>query len=249
MKRVNALRNLLDDYFYTEFFFVERIKSNDKDTIKNLELMGKLKYKARKVLNRYYNHNDVFSNFLKEISKQKKIKDLEWLCYEEIILLLENKFIFNKEVILNRKFKNWILRKNNNWLFELDKNNLLKDFDNYFSNKNLNEVSGIIANKGIYKGKVKVLKTIFSSRINDELKKFNQGDVLVAETTGPEMMIACEKAGAIVTDQGGLTSHAAIVSRELKIPCIIGTKIATKVFKDNDLVEVDADNGIVRKLK
>ena len=56
-------------------------------------------------------------------------------------------------------------------------------------------------------------------------------------------------AGAIVTDQGGITSHAAIVSRELDVPCVIGTKIATKVLKDNDFVEVDASKGIVIKLK
>ncbi len=55
-------------------------------------------------------------------------------------------------------------------------------------------------------------------------------------------------AGAIVTDQGGLTCHAAIVSRELKKPCVIGTKIATAALKDGDLVWVDATNGIVRKL-
>jgi pyruvate,water dikinase len=57
-----------------------------------------------------------------------------------------------------------------------------------------------------------------------------------------------QKAGAIVTEQGGVTSHAAIVSRELGIPCLIGTKIATKVFKDGDMVEVDATKGIVRKI-
>tara|TARA_Y100000310_G_scaffold338021_1_gene426573 strand:- start:1597 stop:1776 length:180 start_codon:yes stop_codon:yes gene_type:complete len=58
-----------------------------------------------------------------------------------------------------------------------------------------------------------------------------------------------KKAAAFVTDEGGVTCHAAIVSREMKKPCIIGTKIATKVLKDNDLVEVDANKGIVRKIK
>ena len=63
------------------------------------------------------------------------------------------------------------------------------------------------------------------------------------------MMPALIKAAAIVTDEGGVTSHAAIVSRELGIPCVVGTKIATKVLKDGDLVEVDANNGIVKILK
>jgi pyruvate,water dikinase len=58
-----------------------------------------------------------------------------------------------------------------------------------------------------------------------------------------------KKAGAIITDEGGITCHAAIVSRELKKPCIIGTKIATQVFKDGDMVEVDAENGIVKIIR
>ena len=67
--------------------------------------------------------------------------------------------------------------------------------------------------------------------------------------TRPEMAIAMKKAAAIVTDEGGITSHAAVISRELRIPCIIGTKIATKVFKDGDIVEVDAEKGVVKKIK
>jgi len=58
-----------------------------------------------------------------------------------------------------------------------------------------------------------------------------------------------KRAKAIVTDEGGITCHAAIIPHELKIPCIIGTKIPTKVLKDGDLVEVDAGKGVVRKLK
>ena len=62
-------------------------------------------------------------------------------------------------------------------------------------------------------------------------------------------MLACRKAAAIVTDEGGITSHAAIVSRELGIPCIVGTQYATKILKDGDLVEVDANKGTVKKIK
>jgi len=58
-----------------------------------------------------------------------------------------------------------------------------------------------------------------------------------------------KKAVAVITDEGGITCHAAIVSRELKIPCIVGTKIATRVLKDGDKVEVDADKGVVKIIK
>ena len=57
---------------------------------------------------------------------------------------------------------------------------------------------------------------------------------------------AMEKAAAFVTDEGGITCHAAIIAREMKKPCIIGTKNATKVLKDGDIVEVDANTGIVK---
>jgi pyruvate,water dikinase len=67
--------------------------------------------------------------------------------------------------------------------------------------------------------------------------------------TRPEYVPLMKKAAGIITDEGGITCHAAIVSRELKIPCVIGTKIATKVLKDGDMVEVDADKGIVKILK
>ncbi len=73
-------------------------------------------------------------------------------------------------------------------------------------------------------------------------------DIIVTAETLPDYIIAMQKAAAFVTNQGGITSHAALVAREMRKPCIIDTKIATQIFKDGDMVEVDADNGIVRKI-
>ena len=73
-----------------------------------------------------------------------------------------------------------------------------------------------------------------------------RGNVLVTPMTSVDFVPAMRLASAIVTDMGGITSHAAIVSRELKIPCVVGTKEATKIFKHNDKVEVDGDKGIVK---
>src|SRR3989338_4041892 len=108
--------------------------------------------------------------------------------------------------------------------------------------KEVTEFKGMIACQGKVIGPVKIVQ-----KIHDVIN-VSQGDVLVASMTRPEMFLAMKKAVAIVTDEGGITSHAAVVSRELRIPCIIGTKIATKVLHDGDLVEVDATKGIVRKL-
>lgn len=108
--------------------------------------------------------------------------------------------------------------------------------------KNQKELTGQSAMPGYAKGTVRII-----IRAKD-MPKMNKGDILVSIATDPDIVPAMKKAAAIVTEQGGITSHAAIVSRELGIPCVIGTKIATKIFKDGDLVEVDANRGIVRKL-
>ncbi len=107
----------------------------------------------------------------------------------------------------------------------------------------LDELSGMPACHGKVKGTVKVVVAM------KEMSKVKKGDILVASETTPEYVPAMKLAGAIVADKGGVTSHAAIVSRELNVPCVIGTKFATRVFKDGDLVEVDAFKGLVKKLK
>ena len=102
-------------------------------------------------------------------------------------------------------------------------------------------VTGNVAYKGSASGKVVI--------VNDEqdLKKLQEGDILVSIMTRTTLVSGMKKAAAIVTDEGGMTCHAAIIARELRKPCVVGTKIATKVFKDGDMVEVDAENGVIRK--
>jgi len=86
--------------------------------------------------------------------------------------------------------------------------------------------------------------------LTNEIKntRFNKGDILVAISTSPTLMPLIRKCGAIVTDEGGLTCHAAIISRELKIPCVIGTKRATQSLRNGDIIEVNADKGEVRRV-
>jgi phosphohistidine swiveling domain-containing protein len=122
----------------------------------------------------------------------------------------------------------------------------VKELSNYFTpdvQKNVEEFKGSIACKGKVKGKIKIIKT------KDKFNQFNEGEILVTSMTTPDFVLIMKKSLAIITDEGGLSCHAAIMSRELNIPCIIGTKIATKVLKDGDLVEVDADNGVVKIIK
>lgn len=113
------------------------------------------------------------------------------------------------------------------------------------TNQEQKEIKGIIASKGDGKklsGRIHILFDPLKART------FKQGEILVAPMTSPEYIFAMRKASAILTDTGGLTSHAAIVSRELGIPCLVGTKLSTKIFKDGDLVEINPQTGTAIKI-
>jgi pyruvate,water dikinase len=100
-------------------------------------------------------------------------------------------------------------------------------------------LTGAAASPGIGTGHVKIVKK------PKEIAKVGRGDVLVSTMTSPDFVPAMKRASAIVTDQGGQTSHAAIVSRELGIPCVVGTKEATKKLKEEMVVTVDGEKGLV----
>lgn len=109
--------------------------------------------------------------------------------------------------------------------------------------KKSNLIKGEMAYAGKVRGKIKVILE------QKDFRKFKRNEILVTRITDPSYVPIMKMAQAIITDIGGITCHAAIVSRELKKPCVIGTKIATKVLKDGDLVEVDAEKGVVKIIK
>ncbi|MEI6627618.1 MAG: PEP-utilizing enzyme [bacterium] len=105
-------------------------------------------------------------------------------------------------------------------------------------------IRGLIASKGVARGRVVVVSPLKYQE--EELSKVTEGDIFVTGMTRPHMLLAMKRAAAFVTDEGGITCHAAIIAREMKKPCIIATKIATKVLKDGDMVEVDANKGTIK---
>jgi len=102
------------------------------------------------------------------------------------------------------------------------------------------EVRGQTACPGLVRGKVRLVLE------EDQLDEVQEGEILVTEMTSPYFVPAMKRAAAIVTDEGGVTSHAAIASREMGKPCVIGTRVGTQVFRNGDEVEVNADRGVVR---
>lgn len=103
-------------------------------------------------------------------------------------------------------------------------------------------VTGLIASRGFVTGLAKIINA------PEDCAKINLGDIVIASMTVPEYTVALEKASAFVTDEGGMTCHAAITSREFGVPCIVGTQVASQVFKDNDMLVVDALKGYVYKI-
>ncbi|MFC1727976.1 PEP-utilizing enzyme [Nanoarchaeota archaeon] len=184
---------------------------------------------------------DDLALFIEHLSKKTEIstEDLYFLKSDEISNLLEGKKI---DLSLAKDRKNGCAFSNgpdSEYLCVTGKEFLeLKEL----VEPKINEIKGFSANKGKVKGKVRVHLSWIKS------VDFDQGDIIVTGMTNPQMFPYLKKAAAIVTDEGGITCHAAIISRELGIPCIIGTKVATQLLNDGDRVEVDADKGIVRKI-
>jgi len=185
-------------------------------------------------------------NLLKEIGERFNLSlwEVRVCTWKEIEgMLLQGKAASADKMRVRAKHFVFYVEKGNSVLLEGDDALL---FDKLVELKlpvgEVRELKGQTGCLGKATGRVRILKRA------EDAYKFVQGEILVAIATDPDIVPAMKKAAAIVTEQGGVTSHAAIVSREFNIPCVIGTKIATRVFKDGDLVEVDANKGIVRKL-
>ena len=188
---------------------------------------------------------------LNELAKRLGLSygEIKLLSYEEMILAMEKKIKLSdiKKVVRERNIA-WAI-----YMWQ-GKAKVIAGFKNIIETaERLNIravnslmqriVQGNVASGGIASGRVKVIRKL------SEINKVNVGDILVTRMTTPDYVVAMRKAVAIVTDEGGITCHAAIVSREFGIPCVVGTKNATQILNDNDWVEVDAENGVVRVIE
>jgi len=203
-------------------------------------------------LRKYYiflaNHH--IDLFIKEFCRRYKL-DFNSLHYysgfEILKLAKDRKIISGKEIAL--RYKNLVVyyseKKNRlEYIFGPKAKRIIDRYTAVKFDKKINKFKGLVVSRGkLIKAKVRILTSIASF---DQMRK---GEILVAAMTSPDYIVAIKKASAIITDEGGMTSHAAIVSRELKIPCIVNTKIATKILYDGDLVQVDTNQGIVTILK
>ena len=185
-------------------------------------------YQANKIilasLQHCYPNLGELSHYLKfeELAKEIDAKVLKERSVKEFVMM-DDELINEKEFdVLKEKYS-----------FELEDEEEPSEVE---------EITGQVACQGIAKGRVRLVNKL------SEVNLLREGEILVSTMTIPDFLPAMKKAAAFVTDEGGITCHAAIVAREFNKPCIIGTKIATKALKNDDEVEVDAIKGIVRKI-
>jgi phosphoenolpyruvate synthase/pyruvate phosphate dikinase len=244
-------------YARTEFIYVDKayqLSESNAVLKKNLEDFGKFKANGRLLLNKLYLGKEcLLTRLLDKLSKQFSIETdvLYQYSKQELIDLFDNKTI-DEQIIADRN-KAYIMQTDTgkiNYLAGDEAEAILEEFLNWID-KDVTTLKGTVANEGKAKGTAKLIPYGYDTfaDFNKMMDEMKQGQILVTETTSPELMPAIKKAAAIVTNQGGLLSHAAVVSRELKIPCILDTNIATDVIKDGDMIEVDADNGTVRIIR
>jgi phosphohistidine swiveling domain-containing protein len=242
--RYNALRN-----------FTENIKKEQAEIIKQYALSENT-YNLFKVVQ--HSHflidykKELFTKLhwyceviFKEIAKRWDF-DVTYVRYafpEEVEKFLNHGGVDQQKIIDRYKNHAYIAKENGTFEFLDNPVQFIDDFlREYEKKEEKEEIRGKVAQPGKVSGKVRIILNA------KNCNTICQGEILITAMTSPDFMVAVKRAAAIVTDEGGITCHAAIVSRELGIPCVIGTKVATKAFKDGDLVEVDANHGVVKRV-
>lgn len=239
-KQLRGMRDAIKDVIAKRDAIISKFKF-DNDLLKFCNHAAELPHVRFARVEGLIHGSYILSDFFEELRKRIGIKDIGCAYFWEIEGLLKDKSNI-KNIEARQKSYSFILAGKEFYDLDEETANQLKEKIEYKLNKN-KDLKGQTACTGKEKGIVRVLR---SPKDN---YKVNKGDILVTSMTTPDYVPAMERAAAFVTDEGGLTCHAAIVSREMKKPCIVGTKNATKILKDGDLVEVDANKGIVKRIR
>ncbi|MBU2100945.1 phosphoenolpyruvate synthase, partial [Candidatus Micrarchaeota archaeon] len=209
---------------------------------RELKILGKKIANKKIALTRDSGGNGIEVKLKEEISKSQVLKEHEIKKLAQVAIKLEEHYqkpqdiefaIENDEIYIVQTRPITTLGK------ELDKEGVsgMEELQGEVVLK------GLAASPGIASGKVKIIKDL------KDLAKIKEGDVLVTKMTNPDMVVSMQKSAAIITDEGGMTAHASIVSREMGIPAVVGTEEATEKLKDGEIVTVDGFTGKIYKGK
>lgn len=237
--------------------------TNDKDRIiiESVWGLGEMIVQGAVIPDKYVVQKGTFDILSKEVSDQSiqligikggknkeaevplKIRDKQKITDEEIVKLakiatrMQEHYYFPQDMEWARQKGELFIVQTRPITTIAQTNKTVKMNKDDFKISDTPILSGASASPGVGSGPVKILSS------PKEIEKLQKGDVLVASMTSPDYVPAMKKSAAIITDEGGQTSHAAIVSRELGIPCVVGTKTATKTLKDGMIVSVDGASG------
>lgn len=237
----------------------QAIKIRQLDLAKDLQIdtkhLGVFKFARDLVFTKGTRKDSMFHSYWVIENLFKEIGRRYYLSIRQVRYLHPHEF---KQLLIDKKFPTAILNERYKFslnfstgTYEEDLNLIGTEAEKFIAQlniikeeiKNVKILRGDCASPGRVRGEVRIIN------IPKDMLKMNQGDILVSIATTPDLVPAIKKAGAIVTDAGGITCHAAIISRELGIPCVVGTKIATKVLHDGDLIDVSATHGKVDIIK
>ena len=174
-----------------------------------------------------------------EISKRKVLDDYEIKKLTEYALKLEEHYQKPQDI-------EFAIEGENIYIVQTRPITTIKGRIDKDSSKELEGeviLEGLAASPGIASGKIKIVEEM------SDLSKIKKGDILVTKMTNPDMVVTMQRSSAIITEEGGLTAHAAIVSREMGIPCIVGTQEATTLLKDGETITIDGYNGKIYRGK
>lgn len=193
-----------------------------------------------------------YNTLLDDIARRLNVTRTDLLSYSYIELeeALKNKKAIDAGEIQDRQQNGFVLLiKEGNFELVTGKEKIEaviaeeginEPFEKYV---HITEFKGMPASRGTITARARVMENA------SEIDQLVEGEILVTYMTTIEFIPAFRKAGAVITDEGGMSCHAAIISREFKLPCIVGTKIATRVVQTGDMLEVDADKGTVTILE
>jgi phosphoenolpyruvate synthase/pyruvate phosphate dikinase len=228
---------------------------------KNRAATKKAIFRAKKILQKKAYYVDIMQFFIYYRTHRTDIMNKVFFSYYDRLVLFAHQIGLSHEELLLCSYDELVSRKiPSKKILQARKAGSVVCFSrgettivtgariNYFrklclQKEKLDAIGGRVAFPGIISGVVRVIKN------RSDFHKFKNKEILVSSMTTPSMVPIMKKAAAFVTDEGGITCHAAILAREMKKPCIIGTKVATKALKDGDFVEVDADKGVVKIIK
>lgn len=217
-----------------------KVDRTHKNLFNNLRLASYLQdYKKEKFTLVHYHIIGLLEEISKRLNTRREL--IQYHLPEELKSALLNNVLTREDVLKDRsKNSLFVFNKNKVEMFlGVKANKILVGHKKEIKNKK-SLLLGVTASAGSYTGRVRIIREA------NEIKNIKKGEVLITTMTSPEYVPAMRLAGAIVTDQGGIMCHAAILSRELGVPCIVGTGSATKFFQTGDIVEVNANQNFIK---